>query len=154
MTSPFNNRLYTQYYPLKTEEDKNEFLSSHYMEMLKEADKLGCFANFEVFERERDYIDMMKPEISFLGFPKWRNIARNREIAMKMDTDRKIKIIKEKISELDSIAYKMEVYEHEKITIEEMNRILRFMNTETHKTWGLTLLSFSLMIIGMCMFLF
>lgn len=154
MANPFNNRLYAQYYPLKKEEDKNELLSSHHLEILKAADNLYRCANNEVFERERSYIDKMKPEVSFLGFPKWRNIARNREIAMKMDADRNIRIAKEKVPEAGSIAYKLDVYEHEKITIEEMNRILRFMNTETHKSWGLKLLFFSLMIIGVCKFLF
>ena len=154
MTNLFNSKLYNQYYPLKTEDDKKKILDSHYVEICRAAENLYHCANQEVFDREHSYIKRMKPDVSRWGTLKWRNIAHNKTIAMQMDGDRNIKIAKEKIPELSSIAEKLHYHECDKITIEELNRILRFMNAETHKTWGRILLLLTLIVIAVCKFCF
>lgn len=154
MTNPFNNKLFTQHYPLKTEDDKNKLLCSHYVEICRAADNLYDYANQEVFEREHRYIKRMKPDVSRRGTPKWRNIKHNKVVAMEWDGDINIRIAKEKIPELASLANKVHFREYDSITIEELNRILRFVNTETHKTWGRNLLLLTLIVIAVCKFCF
>ena len=154
MTNPFNNKLYNQYYPLKTEDDKKKFFDSHCTEIHRAAENLYNCAETEIFEREHRYIHRMKPDMSRWGTPKWRNIAHNKAVAMEWDGDMNIRIAKEKIPELASLANKVHFHEYDSITIEELNRILRFVNTETHKTWGRNLLLLALIIIVVCKFLF
>lgn len=143
----FNNKLYNQYYPLKTEEDKNNFLNSNYTKIRKMIDDIGCIARNELYAIEHDYVKKMKPTVSFFGSPKYRNIAHNEYIVHKMQTDRRIKNIEKKFQDLDPLAYKIAYHEHENITVDELNYLLRLINTRKHYNLGIILVLVILIIV-------
>lgn len=134
MIKLLSNKLYAQYYPLVTEQDKTNFLNTHYMEMYKKVRDISYNAMGELYAREYNYIKKMKPTVSFLGAPKYKNIAHNEYIIHKMRMDKNIKVIEKEIPNLDSLVEKFVFNEQERITIDELNYILRLMNSEKHTT--------------------
>lgn len=153
MANLLNDKLYTQYYPLETEEDKYEFLNANYTEIYKIVRNIGRIARNELSARKHNYISKMKPTVSFLGTPKYRNIVHNERLAHNLLMDRQIKSLEEKIPDLDSLACKFMYHEHENITVDELNYILRLMNTNKHKTWMMLLLLLISIIACVCTFL-
>ena len=91
MVNLLNDKLYNQYYPLKTEEDKTEFLNSNSMEIYRIIKDIGHIARNELYAIKHEYVKKMKPTVSFLGTPKYRNIAHNEYLTHKMLTDRRVK---------------------------------------------------------------
>ena len=51
-----NDKLYKHYYPLKTEEEKNDFLNSQYAEIYKEVENLCRYTKNELSAIKNDYI--------------------------------------------------------------------------------------------------
>ena len=135
MVDLLNNKLYTKYYPLMTEEDKNNFLNINHMEIYKAVNRICNYAEIELFERKDKYFSEMKPEISFLGSPQYRNIEHNRMIVRKMSMDKHILAIQDKTLELDLLVHKITFHEDEEITIQELNYILELMNKREHEAW-------------------
>lgn len=154
MVNLLNNKLYTQYYPLTSEEDKNNFLKSNYMEIYKFVRNIGCSARNEYSLRQYNYTKKMKPTVSFLGTPKYRNIVHNKRVAHDMSMDKRIKDIERKLPELDSLACKLMYNESENITVDELNYILRIMNTYKHRALIMFLLLLIAIIICVCAFLY
>lgn len=128
-----NNKLYKQFYPLATEEDKMSLLNSNYSELLRKVKDIERMAETEYSERQSNYISKMRPTISCLGTPKHKNIVHNEYIAHKMAMDKKISFISEDIYNLKELEYNLVYKEFEKITVEELNRILRYDNIMKHK---------------------
>ena len=153
MVNLLNDKLYVQYYPLKTEEEKNEFLNSNSIKICKIVRDIGRIARSELYAIEQEYVKKMKPTISFLGTPKYRNIAYNEYLGYKMLADRRIKNITENLSNLDSLECKIMYYEYENITIDELNYVLRLKNINKHKMWMACLLLLILLIVCVCIFL-
>lgn len=153
MVNLFNDKLYVQYYPLKTEEEKNEFLNSNSIEIYRMVRDIGQIARYELYAIEHEYVKKMKPTISFLGTPKYQNIAHNEYLVHKMLADRRIENITENISNLDSLVCKIMYYEYENITIDELNYVLRLKNINKHKMWMVCLLLLILLIVCVCIFL-
>lgn len=153
MVNLLNDKLYVQYYPLKTEEEKNEFLNSNRIEMYRMVRVFGHIVRNELYAIEHEYVKKMKPTISFLGTPKYRNIAYNEYLSYKMLADRRIENITENLSNLDSLECKIMYYEYENITIDELNYVLRLKNINKHKMWMACLLLLILLIVCVCIFL-
>lgn len=147
MIKLLNNKLYAQYYPLVTERDKTNFLNAHYTKIYKKVRDISCTAMGELYVREYDYIKKMKPTVSFLGKPKYQNIAHNEYIAHKMRMDKNIKVIEKEIPNLVSLEEKLMFNELERITIDELNYILRLMNAEKHKTLMMLLMLVAILCI-------
>ena len=82
-----NDKLYKHYYPLKTEEEKNDFLNSQYAEIYKEVGNLCRCTKNEISAIKNDYISKMKPTVSYLGTLKKKNIAHNKYIVYMMYKD-------------------------------------------------------------------
>lgn len=151
MVNLLNDKLYTQYYPLKTEEEKMFFLSSNSTEIYKIVRDIERFVKYELYAIKLEYVKKMKPTESFLGTPKYRNITYNEYLARKMFTDRRVKNITG--PDLDSLARKIKYHEYENITIDELNYVLRLKNINRHETWKMCLLLLILLIVCVCIFL-
>lgn len=148
MVNFLNTKLYAQYYPLASEEDKNDFLSSKYIEIYKFVSRVECSIRHEYFSRQYRYGKKMKSTISFLGTPKYRNIVHNQHIYYEMSMDKNIEDIEKRLPELASLANKLANNETENITVDELNYVLRIMNANKHRT----LMIFLLLVIGMIIF--
>lgn len=153
MVNLLNDKLYNQYYPLKTEEEKNEFLNSNSTEIYRMVRDIGHVARNELFVIKHDYVKKMKPTVSFLGTPKYRNIAHNEYLSHKILMDRRVKNITEKLPDLDSLACKIMYHEYENITVNELNYVLRLKNFNKHKTYRMCVLAIILLIVCVCIFL-
>lgn len=153
MVNLLNDKLYNQYYPLKTEEEKMNFLNSNSTEIYRMIRDIGHVARNELYVIKHEYVKNMKPTVSFLGTPKYRNIAHNEYLAHKMLMDRRVKNITEKLPDLDSLACKIMYHEYESITVDELNYVLRLKNFNKHKTWMMCVLSLILLIVCVCIFL-
>ena len=68
MVNLLNDKLYNQYYPLKTEEEKNEFLNSNSTEIHRMIRDIGYDARNELYAIEHEYVKKMKPTVSFFEF--------------------------------------------------------------------------------------
>lgn len=135
MVNLLNDRLYNQYYPLETEEEKYGFLNSNSTKIYRMVKYIGRTAITELDVIKYEYIKKMKPEVSFLGTFKYQNIAYNKYIAHKMFTDRRVKNITENLPDFDSLACKIQCHEYKNITVDELNYVLRFANFHKHKIW-------------------
>ena len=153
MVNLLNDKLYNQYYPLKTEEEKNEFLNSHSTEIYRTIRDIGRVARNELYVIKHEYIKKMKPTVSFRGRPKYRNISHNEYLTNKMLMDRRIKNITEKLPNTNYLVCKMMFHEYENITVDELNYVLRLKNFNKHKTWMMCVLSIILLIVCVCIFL-
>lgn len=153
MVNLLNDKLYNQYYPLKTEEEKNEFLNSNSKEIYRMIRDIDHVARNELYVTQHEYVKKMKPTVSFLGNPKYRNIVHNEDLAHKMLMDRRVKNITEKLQDLDSLEYKIIYHEYENITLNELNYVLRLKNFNKHKTGMMCMLSSILLIVCACIFL-
>lgn len=153
MVNLLNDKLYNQYYPLKTEEEKNEFLNSNSTEIYRMIRDIGSVARNELYVIKHEYVKKIKPTVSFLGNPKYRNIAHNEYLANKMLMDKRVKNITEKLPDLDSLACKIIYHEYENITLDELNSVLRLKNFNKHKTGMMCVLSLILLIVCTCIFL-
>ena len=153
MINLFNNKLYTKYYPLKTEKEKNEFLNSYSTKIYRIVRDIRHVARNELYIIQHEYVKKMKPTVSFLGTPKYRNIAHNEYFAHKMLMDKRIKNITEELPNLDSLACKIMYHEYENITVDELNYILKLINFNKHTTWMRCVLSLILLIVCVCIFL-
>lgn len=150
----FDDKLYTQYYPLKTEEEKNEFLNFNSTEIYRIIRDIGNVAINELYAIQLEYVKKLKPTVSFLGTPKYRNIAHNECLVHKMLTDRRVKNITDNLPNLDSLACKLMYQEYENITVDELNYVLKLKNFSKHKTWMRCLLLLILLIVCVCIFLY
>lgn len=148
----FDDKLYTQYYPLKTEEEKNGFLNSNSTEIYRIISDIGHVARNELYAIKHEYVKKMKPSVSFLGTPKYRNIAHNEYLVHKMLTDGRVKNITDNLPNLDSLACKLMYHEYENITVDELNYVLKLKNFNKHKTWMRCLLLLILLIVCVCIF--
>ena len=153
MVNMFDDKLYTQYYPLKTEEEKNEFLNSNSTEIYRIIRDIGHVARNELYAIKHEYVKKLKPTVSFLGTPKYRNIAHNEYLVHNMLTDRRVKNITDNLPNLDSLACKLMYHEYENITVNELNYVLKLKNFSNHKTWMMCLLLLILLIVCVCIFL-
>lgn len=111
---------------------------------------IGHVARNELYVIKHEYVKKMKPTVSFLGTPKYRNIVHNEYLAHKMLMDRRVKNITEKLPDLDSLACKIMYHEYENITVDELNNVLRLKNFNKHKTWMMCVLSLILLIVCVC----
>ena len=152
MLNMFDDKLYTQYYPLKSEEGKNEFLNSNSTELYRIISDIGHVARNELYAIKHEYVKKMKPTVSFLGTPKYRNITHNEYLVHKMLTDRRVKNITDNLPNLDSLACKLMYHEYENITVDELNYVLKLKNFSKHKTWMRCLLLLILLIVCVCIF--
>ena len=150
MVNLLNDKLYNQYYPLKTEEEKNKFLDSHSTEIYRMTKDIGHVTRNKLYVIKHEYAKKMKPTVSFLGTPKYRNIAHNEYLTHKMLMDRRVKKITEKLPNIDSLACKIMYHEYENITVDELNYVLRLKNFNKHKTWMICVLSLILLIVCVC----
>ena len=152
MLNMFDDKLYTQYYPLKTEEEKNAFLNSNRTEIYRIISDIGHVARNELYAIKHEYVKKMKPTVSFLGTPKYRNITHNEYLVHMMLTDRRVKNITDNLPNLDSLACKLMYHEYENITVDELNYVLKLKNFNKHKTWMRCLLLLILLIVCVCIF--
>lgn len=153
MFNTFDDKLYTQYYPLKTEEEKNEFLNFNSTEIYRIIRDIGHVAKNELYAIKHEYVKKLKPTVSFLGISKYRNIAHNEYLVHKMLTDRRVKNITDNLQNLDSLACKLMYHEYGNITVDELNYVLKLKNFSKHKMWRMCLLLLILLIVCVCIFL-
>lgn len=152
MINLLNDKLYNEYYPLR-EEEKNEFLNSNGSEIYRMVNYICEFARYELYTIKRKYDKEKKSTVSFLGTPKYQNIAYNKYIDDKMLTDKRIKNIRKNLPDLDSLACKIMYHEYENITADELNYVLKLKNLDKHKRQIRFFLSLILLIICVCIFL-
>ena len=143
-----HNKIYKQYYPLVSEEDKINLLASNANEIYKFVYNLNLELGHEYFERQNKYISKLKPTVSLLGTPKYGNILYNQYISQTMTLDKNIEDIKETLCNFDLLEYKLAYHDYENITVDELNQTLIYMNTKTHRKWFILLLFFIFIILG------
>lgn len=152
LTALLNNKLYNQYYPLKTEESKNEFLNSNYINVYKTARSFLRFAKNGLWEKQDSYISKMKSATSIWGAPKYQNLIHNEYIIQQMITDRQIENIKMNITGLEPLVCKLAYHETKNITIAEANFILEAMNSNRRRSAMLLLAGLVLTCIYILMY--
>lgn len=135
-----NDKLYAQYYPIRTEEEKNAFLSENSSELRKIIKYIGDIARNEIYAIKHEYVKKMKPTESFLGTPKYQNILHNERLAHEMQTDQRVRNITEKLPDLEDLEYKVAYHEYENITVDELNYVLEFVNHRKHKLFATSVL--------------
>lgn len=148
----FNNKLYTQYYPIASEEQKAIFLENNHTKILRSIKRLKDDTLFEYYSRQKEYISRMKSEVSCLGHLKLGNICRNRSIAYEMSRDKRINTTRKVLQDLDSLKDKLISHEQESITIYELNNLLKMMNETKHRNMCKLGLSLIITIILLCVF--
>lgn len=151
MDNLFNDKLYNQYYPLKTEEEKNEFLYSNNTEIYRMIRDVGNDARKQLYDIRHEYAKKMKPTVSFSGTLKYQNILHNEYFTHKMLADRRVKNITKNILDIDSLEYRVMNHEYENITVDELNCILSLKNFKRHKILKMCLL---LTLLIICVYIF
>lgn len=151
MDNLFNDKLYNQYYPLKTEEEKNEFLKSNKAQIYRMIRDVGSDAKNQLYGIYREYTKKMKSTVSFSGTLKYQNILHNEYFTHKMLVDRRIKIITKNILDIDSLEYRVMNHEYENITVDELNCILSLKNFKKRKMLIMCLL---LTLLIICAYIF
>ena len=128
-----NNKLYNQYYPLKTETDKYQFLRNNIDELRLIINKVCANIQGELFHSNYSYINKMKPIVSSSGKIKTKNIIHNDFIYSKMELDFHTLNLEEKLEALSVLKNKLEEKEYDEIDIETLNFILSFHNSEKRR---------------------
>ena len=129
----FDNKLYKHFYPLETEEDKMFFLNTNFTKILRTIEDIVRMTIAEISDIRYDYMSKMKPAFSFWGTPKYKNIAHNENIVIQMESDKRFAFISEELLKLEPLVSKLVNDEKEKISVEELNHILKVANTMWHK---------------------
>lgn len=122
----FHNKLYKRYYPIKTEEQKNEFLGNHRTEMIRflEGNSLDLRASY--MDLESKYVSKLKKPVSFLGNVKYKNVLHNEKVALEMEMDKRLKDMEQELVGTEEKLYALKM--SEEISIEDVNRILLIMD--------------------------
>lgn len=131
----FDNKLFSQYYPLKTEKDKDAFLISNLTELRRVAEKLILNARGDILARENKYYNRMKCTVSVFGNLKPGNMIHNQTVMQQMARDKYISRAEDTLSAIEFFAEKLLLGEYDKITIEEANDILAHTNSYTRRKW-------------------
>jgi len=153
MKNLFNHKLYEKYYPLVTEEDKQNLLQSDYIDIYKIVRNMGSIARNEIAAIQQEYVSQMKPTVSIFGTIKHKNVIHNEAVVHRMDTDKRIASIKEMVSRIDELSLKLANNECDKIELEELNYILKKVNNQRHKVIISFLILFIAIIFCVCIFL-
>ena len=122
----FKSRLYKQYYPITSEQEKINLLNAEYCNILNLQYKYSVYVRAALMQRQQKYLTRMKPITGLCGNLKYGNILHNESVYHQMKTDRKIMEISdsyEKASEMKSAF----LYGDE-ITVHDLNELLRFEN--------------------------
>jgi len=123
-----NHKIYKKYYPLTTEAQKNEFI---------ENERLSILETFGFRERavfaDRMALDMKyekhyKPVVSAFGNLKLKNIAHNEYVQNIQSLDKRYLKLDDINSETNELASSFK--ENETLSLEDANRVLRWMNNE------------------------
>lgn len=148
MNNIFNSKLYNKYYPIVTEKDKNKFLNSNHVDIYRAVRNIYFEAKSQMFTMQHEYISKMKQPYNY------RNILHNKKLTHQMLTDERITNIENKLLNLEYLACNLMYYQYNDITIDELNRILKYMNFNKYKDCIMFLLLLILIIICICLFIF
>lgn len=123
-------RLYKEYFPIKTEEQKDKFLEEHradaYIFLAEEPqDMKNAYIKLESY-----YISRFKKAYSLFGKMKHKNVIHNQHVAHQMQRDERLVYLRQKISHRENLLYALCMCED--VTIEEINTILQRMNNKFH----------------------
>lgn len=122
-----NCKLYNQYYPLKTEEEKYYFLRDNYTELIKITDTMRRISISSMACRKSDYAAQMKNETPLFGNPHY-NKLHNQRIVDAMNRDVVIQHTEQFIYQADIVSHKLIMGDHDNITVKEINTVLKEYN--------------------------
>jgi hypothetical protein len=142
----FNNKLYNKYYPIQNEIDKMKFLDTNWLSLYKEIVEINKLCKSDIYVRKNDYISKIRKPITVFGDVNYKNIQHNEHIKRKMEEDENIQNLEKRSYKLEEIANKLMMNEPDKISADDINYILLFLNKEHHKNL-LMFLSLSIFIV-------
>lgn len=139
-----NYKLYNQYYPLKTEEEKNKLLNSHRTKIIEITRKICDQVRFELYTTIGEFIEKTSPMGYYLDYNEY---LIHKKLRTEMDD------ILEILALLEPLERKIVHSEYEKISLDELNCVLRLKNKEhIALTWRFYLLPI-LLIVCACIFI-
>ena len=127
----FWNKLYKEFYPIVSEEDKMNFIHENFVEILNFARRRERLSLVNLFGIERKYNQQLKKEVSVFGNIKYGNILHNRNVLNSMINERRYIKSTEVLNETASFLGKIMVGKPEEISIDEINFLLIAMKRET-----------------------
>lgn len=146
----FCNKLYKEYYPIVSEEDKMNFIHENFVEILNFDMRRERLSLVNLFGIERKYSQKLKKEVSVFGNIKYGNILHNRNVLNSMINDRHYIKCTEILNEMASFQEKLWSGKLEEISIDEINFLLIAMKRETQDNR----IHFLLSIVGVIIFFF
>lgn len=150
----FDNKLFSQYYPLKTEKDKDAFLISNLTELRRIAEKLIFNVRGDILAREDKYYNRTKRTVSVFGNLKPGNMLHNKIVMQQMARDKYISRAEDTLSAIRVFVEKLLLGEYDEITIEEANDILAHINTYTRRKWIFATTFIVLIVVAILYFMF
>lgn len=150
----FDDKLFSQYYPLKTEKDKDAFLISNLIELRRIAEKLMLDVRVDILAREDKYYNRMKRTVSVFGKLKPGNMLHNQTVMKQMARDKYISKTEDTISAIGFFLEKLLLGEYDEITIEEANDTLAHINSYTHRKWRFAITFIVLIVVTILYLIF
>ena len=127
-----NSKLYNQYYPIRTEEQKTAFLIENHTVLLKLIREALFRNRSEYLARTNKYVNQLKKETTFLGTVKKVNVLHNEHVISKMQHDHIFDSLRNKEAIMEKIQYSLIM--NEAVSIEDINELLLCINHDHRRT--------------------
>lgn len=126
MQSIMNHKLYNTYFPISSEDEKQKFLSEEKDDLIKGLRGALCDSQTDYFYVQRNYYERMRNTVSLLGNINFRNVLHNKKIEAEMEADSRIRGIKNKIEDYDTLLDTLIMQGD--VSVDEINRALEYIN--------------------------
>ena len=131
MQAIMNHKLYNNYFPISSEEEKQKFLNEERIDLIKELRAVLCECQTEIFYVQRSYYERMKSTISLLGNINFRNVLHNKKVEAEMEADFRIRGIKNKIEDYDTLLDTLVMQGD--ASMDEINMALEYINANKNR---------------------